>query len=126
MVLDEKGSIRTVPTPRASGPYRGWLLYRELSFHNTWLDPLLLLLFFGAWWYLFAKDDPSHWLNMFVKVSYPIPGTNPVQYSKGKKDFAFVAFYMLFFTFWREFWMQVVLRRLAVFFGLRRKGRWTV
>lgn len=109
--------------PRASGFARAWLQYREFAFRNSWFNPLLLLLFLGGWWFVAAKDHPDHWLNMFVKVSYPIPGTDPVQYGKGKRDFAFVAFYVIFFTFWREFWMQVVLRRLALYFGLRKKGK---
>jgi acyl-CoA-dependent ceramide synthase len=46
-----------------------------------------------------------------------------VQYGKGAKDLAFVAFYVVLLTFTREFCMQVLLKPLAVRAGIRPEAR---
>ena len=43
--------------------------------------------------------------------------------AKGPKDFAFVAFYTLVLTFSREFIMQRLCRPIALYFGIRARGK---
>jgi len=47
----------------------------------------------------------------------------PVMYGKGIKDFQFVAFYVVFFTFTREFLMQRVIRPLAIRWGIQKRAK---
>ena len=44
-------------------------------------------------------------------------------YGKGPKDLCFVFFYMIFFTFLREFIMQVILRPLSIKMGSTRENK---
>lgn len=44
-------------------------------------------------------------------------------YGKGKKDFAFVAFYTVVLSFTREFLMQRVIRPWALYCNIRGKGK---
>jgi acyl-CoA-dependent ceramide synthase len=44
-------------------------------------------------------------------------------YGKGKKDFAFVAFYTVVLSFTREFLMQRLIRPWALACGIRQKGK---
>jgi len=44
-------------------------------------------------------------------------------YGKGVKDFQFVAFYVVFFTFTREFLMQRVIRPLAIHWGIEKRAK---
>lgn len=48
---------------------------------------------------------------------------NPTQYGKGPKDFAFVAFYTIVFSFTREFLMQRLIRPIALRCGIRKRGK---
>ena len=97
------------PVPRAHGLRRLWFAYREMSYRNTWITPLAVLVLFYTWFALSPDKTENSFLHKFLCLSYPVPGTNPVQYGKGPRDFAFVAFHMLAFTFFREFCMQVIL-----------------
>ncbi|KAF5093794.1 hypothetical protein DV451_005142 [Geotrichum candidum] len=104
-----------------------WLWYREISYRNSWFNPLILLIFFALMYLgLDALGVKSNPLEPFFTLSYRIepaaPG-DPVYYGKGKKDFLFVFMAMLFFTFFREFWMQVILRPLAIKVGIQKKGK---
>lgn len=53
-------------------------------------------------------------------VSYPLSNTSPVYYAKGRLDALFVAFYVVVFTFSREFCMQWILAPLARKMGLQK------
>ena len=110
-----------------SFPQMVWLWYREISYRNSWFNPLILLIFFALVYLgLDALGVKSNPLEPFFTLSYRIepaaPG-DPVYYGKGKKDFLFVFMAMLFFTFFREFWMQVILRPLAIKVGIQKKGK---
>ena len=100
-VKGPSGEITMVPTnkPKVTGLKRLWLSYRELTYNNTWISPLLLLIVCYSVFFLSADKSESSILYRFFMLSYPIEGTSPTQYGKGPKDFAFVGFYMLFFTF---------------------------
>lgn len=45
------------------------------------------------------------------------------QYGKGKKDFAFVAFYIIVFTFTREFLMQRLILPIAKSYGIKSRAK---
>ncbi|KAA8897725.1 hypothetical protein TRICI_006688 [Trichomonascus ciferrii] len=117
------GGSASKTEPQAKGLRRVYLYYRELSYRNTWLTPLVALVFFYAVFFLSSDRSEQNPLHRFLFLSYAVPGTYPVQYGKGPKDFAFVAFYMLFFTFFREFCMQVILRPIAKANGITKKGK---
>ncbi|KAM0820761.1 putative TLC domain-containing protein [Seiridium cardinale] len=97
------------------------------SVKHTWTLPLALLLVFGA---LFAvnptETNPIH---HFIFLSYQLPleggaaPDTPHQYGKGLWDIAFVFFYIVVLSFTREFIMQELLRPLAIYAGLRTRGK---
>lgn len=58
---------------------------------------------------------------MFVAISYQVDGTD--SYAKGIKDLSFVFFYMIFFTFLREFLMDVVIRPFTVYLNVTSEHR---
>lgn len=119
--------------------------YREFSYRNTWFNPFLLLLAIILPYQLSSNKAPSNILHMFNRLSYefpkdPISGTNtlatvapfydyPVyppsftMYGKGLKDLALVFTAMVFFMFFREFCMQVLLKPLARFCGLKKSSK---
>lgn len=97
--------------------------WRKFLKRYPWSPALVIGLVVVSWWFLVARDDPSHWLNALVKVSYPLPGTNPTQYGKGPRDFAFLGFYVVVFTFLREFCVGVILPPFAHFFGLHSRHK---
>lgn len=95
--------------------------------------PLLLLLILLAAYYISpGEQNPLH---SALHLSYANPALhertntlpahigNPTQYGKGKKDFAFVAFYTIVFTFTREFCMQRIILPLAIRAGIKSRGK---
>ncbi|KAF5095793.1 hypothetical protein D0Z03_001753 [Geotrichum reessii] len=104
-----------------------WLWYREISYRNSWFNPLILLILFASLYFgIDALGFQVNPLKPFFTLSYRIEPAalgDPVYYGKGKKDFCFVLMAMLFFTFFREFWMQVILRPLAIKVGIQKKGK---
>lgn len=93
---------------------------------------LLLLVLVGAYYISPGEHNP---LYPALHLSYANPALhertntlpahigNPTQYGKGKKDFAFVAFYTIVFTFTREFCMQRLIRPLAIRAGIKSRGK---
>jgi acyl-CoA-dependent ceramide synthase len=75
------------------------------------------------------NPSPSNPVHAALFLSYPLPrkptdgADTPIQYGKGAKDFAFVAFYTMFLSFTREFLMQRFLRPLAIKAGLQTRGK---
>ncbi|KAH3899812.1 probable Sphingosine N-acyltransferase LAG1 [Saccharomycodes ludwigii] len=98
-----------------------FLSYREISYRYSWFTPMILLIIvYGA--YLSSGNfTESNFLHMFVGVSYQIPGTN--MYAKGIKDLCFVFYYMIFFSFFRDFCMDVFLRPIAYKLGVRQPSK---
>lgn len=124
-LIGPDGTLRIVATeePKAGGFKRLWISFVELSHENTWFIPLMLLSFFYIAYFMSSNHSSSNWLHQFICLSYEIPGTSPVIYGKGLKDLSFVAFHMIFFTFVREFSMQVILRPAASKLGMKKKGK---
>lgn len=89
-----------------------WLSYREMSYRHTWVTPLVIITTVYAFYFLSGNLTPSNPLHMFVTISYQVGDTD--QYGKGIKDLCFVFFFMIFFTFLREFLMDIVIRPLTM------------
>jgi acyl-CoA-dependent ceramide synthase len=98
--------------------------FKDKCLKHTWLLPLLILVvLLAAYAVNPTESNPLHYA---IFLSYPqppkIPG-GPVMYGKGKKDIAFVSFYTIVLSFTREFLMQRMIRPLAVYCGIRGKGK---
>lgn len=98
-----------------------WLAYRELNYRNTWITPLFIVVTISGVYLLSGNYTESNPLHMFVHVSYEVGDTN--MYSKGIKDLCFVMFYMVFFSFLREFVMQCILKPGASWVGLKKRAK---
>ncbi|KAJ5690712.1 Sphingosine N-acyltransferase lac1 [Penicillium macrosclerotiorum] len=102
------------------------LLHRfaDTCLKYTWLLPLLILVFLLS---LYAVNpSPSNPMHSAIFLSYPQPPKTPggpIMYGKGEKDIAFVAFYTVVLSFTREFIMQQMIRPLAVWCGIRGRGK---
>ncbi|KAI4124470.1 MAG: hypothetical protein LQ338_004788 [Usnochroma carphineum] len=126
---------RRRPRRRREQGWRGLLQrWTDFSFRHTWANPLiimtLILTLYGIYPY------PTNPLRSAIFLSYPldpsdplIPAdvradpTAPTHYGKGRKDFAFVAFYIVVLSFTREFIMQRILRPLARWFQLNTRSK---
>jgi acyl-CoA-dependent ceramide synthase len=101
--------------------------WRSISVRHTWLSPLLACLFVVGLYLVYPHS--SNPISAALFLSYPLPretGDGPdvlIQYGKGKKDFAFVAFYTIFLSFTREFIMQRLLRPLSIKAGLKSRAK---
>ncbi|ODV83919.1 hypothetical protein CANARDRAFT_29640 [[Candida] arabinofermentans NRRL YB-2248] len=100
-----------------------WVSIKLLSYRNTWLIPLILLSIPQALYWSSNNYTPSNPLHMFVQLSYEIEGTSPSMYGKGWKDLGFLFYMMIFFTFYREFLMKVILKPIARHFGIKKEGK---
>lgn len=99
-----------------------WLAYRELTYRQTWIQPFLALVVSVAAYFISNPEGQIHqFLQKCMIPSYKIEGTD--QYGKGVNDFYFVFYYALFFTFFREFWMCIILHPLAVKLGLKKEAK---
>lgn len=80
---------------------------------RPWTIPLLVSLSFLAFYA--ANPTKANLAHQFLFLSYKVTGSagSPVQYGKGPRDMAFVAFYTIVLTFTREFCMRQVLRPLG-------------
>lgn len=90
----------------------------ELNYRHTWLLPFIVMSIVYAAYFTSGNYTESNFLHMFVSISYQVGDTN--QYGKGPKDLAFISFYMIFFTFFREFCMEVILRPFAKIVGVKK------
>ncbi|KAL5364892.1 TLC domain-containing protein [Aspergillus floccosus] len=98
--------------------------FKDTCLKHTWLLPLLILIVLLSAYAV--NPTPSNPLHSAIFLSYPQPPKNPggpVMYGKGPKDIAFVAFYTIVLSFTREFLMQRMIRPLAVWCGIRGKGK---
>lgn len=93
-----------------------WFSYREMSYRHTWLTPLILLIIVYSSYITSGNRTETNPLHQFVSISYQLGNTE--LYAKGIKDISFVFFHMIFFTFLREFLMDVIIKPLVIKFGL--------
>lgn len=101
--------------------------WKAISYRHTWLNPLIACLTVVSLYLL--NPTPSNPLHAALFLSYPLPRdpsadpSAPIQYGKGARDFAFVAFYTVFLSFTREFLMQRVIRPLAIRAGIKSRAK---
>lgn len=104
--------------------FRRW---KSLSLRHTWLNPLLICLLVGGLY--LVNPSPSNPVSAALFLSYPLPRapdadpSAPTMYGKGRRDFAFVAFYTVLLSFTREFLMQRLLRPLAIRFRIPSRAK---
>lgn len=119
-------SVNKIPTaqpgrlPRPTGVRRSSGLldsYIHYSKRNTWLNPLLIILATISAYLINPTDKNLASHALFV--SYPVKGSQPTTYAKGPLDAVFISFYVVVFTFTREFCMQWILAPLARYYGLQ-------
>ncbi|KAF4551327.1 TLC domain-containing protein 1 [Elsinoe fawcettii] len=109
---------------KAKSLFRRWVRF---SFRHTWVNPLIVILVVLA---LYAiNPTTSNPLHQAIFLSYPLPRSilassdAPIHYGKGRADFAFVAFYIVVFSFTREFLMQRMIRPLAIRWGILSRAK---
>jgi acyl-CoA-dependent ceramide synthase len=92
------------------------------------VNPLLVIILVLALY--LVNPTESNPLHAAIFLSYPLPQSlaerlagTPIQYGKGNKDMAFVAFYTVVLSFTREFIMQRILRPLGIMGGIRKRGK---
>lgn len=99
----------------------------KLSLRHTWLNPLLIVSIIVSLY--LVNPSESNPLHAALFLSYPLPRdpaadpNTPIQYGKGARDFAFVAFYIVVLSFTREFLMQRVIRPLAIYCGIKSRAK---
>ena len=94
---------------------------------HTWVTPLALL---SVFLFLYAiNPTTTNPIHKFIFLSHESPreagsATDlPIQYAKGRWDFAFVSFYTIVLSFTREFIMQKFLRPMARHYGLNTRAK---
>ncbi|KAK9239791.1 TLC domain-containing protein [Lipomyces kononenkoae] len=105
---------------------RMWMVYREAAYRKTWVTPLIMMLLPLLAFALSKDKSPSNPIYPFLFPSYkimPVGEGSAVMYGKGKKDFCFVAYYTIVFSFVREFFMQQIFEPLAKWCGLTKPGK---
>lgn len=100
---------------------RLWLNYREVNYQHTWVTPLIIMAIVYGTYIISGDYTPNNPLHMFVTISYQVGDSD--EYAKGIRDLAFVFFYMIFFTFLREFLMDVVIRPLTLKLGVTSRHK---
>ncbi|KAL8788226.1 MAG: hypothetical protein Q9195_007395 [Heterodermia aff. obscurata] len=116
---------------KARSYFRRW---KDFSFRHTWVNPLILIIAILSAYAV--NPTPSNPFHSAIFLSYPLPPSHPhvpahahtdpsppVYYGKGGRDFAFVAFYIIVLSFTREFLMQRLIRPLAIWNGIRSRGK---
>lgn len=98
-----------------------WFSFREVNYRHTWVTPLIIMIFSYSAYFTSGNLTESNPLHMFVAISYRVDDTD--MYAKGIKDIAFIFYYMIFFTFLREFLLDVVLRPLPKWLHVESKHR---
>lgn len=107
--------------------------WKRISLKHTWINPLALVLILLAAYYVNpGEQNPLHHA-IFLSYAnppmnertYTLPAHigNVTQYGKGPKDFAFVGFYTIVLTFTREFIMQRMIKPIAIWCGIKNKGK---
>ncbi|KAF2272489.1 longevity assurance proteins LAG1/LAC1 [Westerdykella ornata] len=98
---------------------------KRTCLRHTWVLPLVLALTIILLY--LVNPVPSNPIAACLFLSYPIPNAPgsdaPVQYGKGARDFAFVAFYTIVLSFTREFTMQRIIKPIALWYGIKSRAK---
>lgn len=131
--IDGKSPGKPVRERKRKKAKKLFIRWKRMSLRHTWVNPLVLVLIILAAY--FASPGEHNPLHSAIFLSYPNPPMNertntipahvgnPTQYGKGIKDFAFVAFYTIVLSFTREFLMQRMIRPIALYCGIRSRGK---
>lgn len=116
---------------KARGLFRRW---RDFSIRHTWANPLILILLVLSAY--LVNPAPTNPLHSAIFISYALPRSHPsialsvrldpsapTHYGKGRRDFVFVAFYIVVLSFTREFLMQRLIRPIAIHYGIRSRAK---
>lgn len=98
-----------------------WISLRIICYRHTWIVPLAICLVMNVIYLLSNNYTPSNPLFRFLCLSYKMKDAD--LYDKGWDDFCFVFYIMIVCTFMREFVMQELLTPLALYYGLKTKGK---
>jgi TLC domain/TRAM1-like protein len=124
------------PAPRTNPQRARSLLrrWRTTTASHTWVNPLVIML--AALGLYAINPGSSNPLHSALFLSYPLPDNDPliptwirqkpdawVSYGKGIDDFKFLGFYMVVFTFTREFCMQQLLLPMARRAGILSRSK---
>ncbi|KAF1969105.1 LAG1-domain-containing protein [Bimuria novae-zelandiae CBS 107.79] len=124
----------TEPTREKSGRrskrrsvWRALSKYKRICMRHTWVFPLTLVVIILSLY--LVKPSPKNPISAALFLSYPLPRApgsdpaEPIQYGKGARDFAFVGFYTIVFSFTREFLMQRFIRPIAIRCGIKNRAK---
>lgn len=114
-VINRKAKSRTESLRRF------WYIYRELAYHNTWFNPLVILIIVYSSFLISGNYTETNPLFRFVSISYNVPNSN--RYRKGFNDICFVFYHMVFFTFLREFVMQKIMLPITQKINMRSQHK---
>jgi len=110
--------------------FRRW---KRMSLRHTWVNPLILILgILSAYYIRPGKQNPLYYAIHLAYADPPLAERtntlpahigNVTQYGKGPLDFYFVGFYVMVFTFTREFCMQRLIKPIARRCGIKNKAK---
>ncbi|GMM57415.1 hypothetical protein DAKH74_040310 [Maudiozyma humilis] len=108
----EKGEHSAVSNMRA---------FLELSAEHMWIIPLIITTIVYSIFFQCEDRSEANPLHMFVSISYRVGDTD--MYGKGIKDLCFLFYYMIVFTFIREFFMDMIIRPIVLKAQVRSKHK---
>ncbi|KAG0672498.1 sphingosine N-acyltransferase lag1 [Maudiozyma exigua] len=95
--------------------------FLELSSEHMWIIPLIIITIVYSIFFKCEDQSENNPLHMFVSISYRIDNTD--MYGKGIKDLCFLFYYMIVFTFVREFFMDMIIRPIVLKAQVRSKHK---
>jgi len=86
--------------------------------------PVLLYVNWAALAPFVAPDQPNPFAP-FLFISYPLPDSSPddPRYAKGRMDFLFIAYHIIFFSFLRQTITVTLGRPIAKYFGVKKNAK---
>lgn len=93
---------------------------RKIHLH-AWIVPLLIIAIVCGAYLSSDNRTKASAFQMFITISYKFGSSNI--YGKGIRDLCFIFFYAIFFTFLREFVMDMVARPLVLYLNVTSEHR---
>ncbi|KAM5540479.1 hypothetical protein V8D89_005937 [Ganoderma adspersum] len=123
--------LRSLPTPWSTQSHGTWTDIKTLRWVVVPTSSLKILLFFFVLWanwellspYV-AEDVPNPFTPLLF-ISHPIPSSSDddPRYQKGYLDFAFLAYYIVFWSFVRQAITIYLCRPIGRWFGLKKEAK---
>ncbi|PIL37122.1 hypothetical protein GSI_00814 [Ganoderma sinense ZZ0214-1] len=123
--------LRNLPTPWSTQSHGTWTDIKTLRWVVVPTSALKILLFFFVLWANWellsphvAKGVPNPF-TPFLFISHRIPSSSDddPRYQKGYLDFAFLAYYIVFWSFVRQAITIYLCRPIARWFGLKKEAK---